>query len=325
MRAEQEFAALEQAHLWFSKLDEQNDDLEKLPWFERKKWEEALAVLPPEQEFLRDIIIGTISNFNIHQSIKETSICCFSDTPTNEHLWSHYAGIGGICIKYATNILAIDQLLRHKLTKVRYVPDRSPEHILGALDGRISPYYTDDTLTLFEKGSRLAVSTKTKQWAPEREWRFITNRPGARNVLDQSIDTVFIDDRCELKNKEKILHISKIIGFQVCFIKISNRTYKRKLISDHLTEPRTLGRQFIHVAATEQIIETLDAHNTNAKECIEIVRRMPNCDEIISVSIGDDDIFISFVPAFFPGKASDIFSCRFQRHGNDFDLTPLPA
>lgn len=253
VRADQEFAALEQAYLWFSKLDEQKDDLEKLPWLTPENFPGSLTDGPMSASDNEALNRWGMANVNIHQLLNETSICCFSDTPINEHLWSDYAGVGGICIKYATNILALDQLLRHKLTKVRYVPDRSPEHILDALDGPISPYYANGMLTPFEKGSRLAVSTKTKKWMPEREWRFITNRPGARNVLEQSIATVFIDDRCEHKNKEEILCISKNVGFEVCLIKISNRTYKREFISDRLVKPRILGRQVVGEGAAEQI------------------------------------------------------------------------
>jgi hypothetical protein len=90
------------------------------------------------------------------QSYRDMGVACFSETPDNMLLWSHYGGAHhGICLEFDTT-----SPLLNKLHKVVYTDDIPRLNIVDVLLGDTARVLT-------------GLLTKASCWAYEQEWRAI--------------------------------------------------------------------------------------------------------------------------------------------------------
>jgi hypothetical protein len=91
---------------------------------------------------------------------RDIGICCFSDVPDNELMWSHYTGnYAGICVGYRPSLVL--QGLPAKTHLVRLTYGLAPPIVGNA--GVLDPDAT----------ARQILSHKKASWAYEREWRVL--------------------------------------------------------------------------------------------------------------------------------------------------------
>jgi hypothetical protein len=119
-------------------------------------------------------------------------ICCFSDTFSNELMWTHYAShYAGICVGYRTQGLVEGLAEEFHLVRVAY--DHEPPVItnLDASDAR--------------SAAIKILSHKKANWIYEREWRLL-GPPGLHRVATKGcVRVVYLGARCSPAYKERIL------------------------------------------------------------------------------------------------------------------------
>lgn len=117
---------------------------------------------------------GPIVDDTIRKCRDEIGIACFGDAPDNSILWSRYAGGGsGVCVE----IEVPDDLEGKQLHRVKYDNDRTlhiDEFLLARNDlGLATLHYA-------------TLLTKSLDWEPESEVRFLSKRQQVEVVIDGS-------------------------------------------------------------------------------------------------------------------------------------------
>ena len=111
----------------------------------------------------------TLSRFEeLNADFNDTSrklvrVACFSTSPTNVPMWSHYTDHEGICLEYNTD--EIDNVYqKNMLFPVKYV-DELPDAVLMMLSNDFPPWGIYEYIPMH----------KFKDWSYENEWRLIFN------------------------------------------------------------------------------------------------------------------------------------------------------
>ena len=116
-----------------------------------------------------------------HQLARTYGVVCFSASPTQMLLWSHYAdGHRGVCLEFDTDERPIRGWKHYTYIPVGYCEDR-----------------TIDVLGLgFDAAFIALLSTKGSAWAYEQEYRLITLRgPGPQPARLAALTGVFLGSR----------------------------------------------------------------------------------------------------------------------------------
>lgn len=128
---------------------------------------------------------------------KIIAVCCFSDTPSNTLMWSHYAnGHEGICLVYDTKHLVLSG--QFQLIEVEYYDDLPKwDHIskrlrLGASDEFNTQY--DNTL----------YGSKLKDWSYEQEHRLISHKKGKNTIPKTSLSGVVFGAKMPNERKREL-------------------------------------------------------------------------------------------------------------------------
>jgi hypothetical protein len=153
---DQELAAIEQGYIWASSFRDMNDPMEGV--FSTGK----------------NIDVGKRKIIDQMKWEKEsTGICCFSETPTNELMWAHYADqFRGLCIAYDFSNLRESLFEQAQFTRLFY-SESQPQLNLTRSD--------------LDTSVRRVLSSKSQKWAYEREWRLFTSRPGANHYNNAGV------------------------------------------------------------------------------------------------------------------------------------------
>ena len=117
--------------------------------------------------------------------VAKFGLISFSETFEDLPLWAYYAGnFSGLCLEFDTARLAMSPLRSERLFKVEYETTALPPISLSA----IMANNADDVLT-----ARLV--RKRREWAHEKEWRYVTGRSGEKPVLDDALTRIFLGPR----------------------------------------------------------------------------------------------------------------------------------
>lgn len=144
-----ELAAIQEGYIWAAAYHEMNDPMEGT-FFARHQGS-------------RDSHFRTILE-SIRESKQQTGIACFSETPTNELMWAHYADeFRGICIAYDFSDLR-ESLEGNVAFSRLFYTENPPDLDLGVNN--------------LEIDVRRVLSSKSQKWGYEREWRMFTQRLG---------------------------------------------------------------------------------------------------------------------------------------------------
>ncbi len=144
-----ELAAIEEGYIWAAAYHQMNDPMEGT-FFAR-------------HQGARDSHFRRILE-SIRESKQQTGIACFSETPTNELMWAHYADeFRGICIAYDFSDLR-ESLEGNVAFSRLFYTENPPDLDLGVND--------------LETDVRRVLSSKSQKWGYEREWRMFTQRLG---------------------------------------------------------------------------------------------------------------------------------------------------
>lgn len=125
------------------------------------------------------------------ESYSSRGVTCFSDTPDNTLLWSHYGGAHrGICLEFDTSSQWLD-----KLHRVHYTDDIPEINIVDLLTGDTSPVLR-------------TLLTKASCWEYEREWRAIHKEPDTPYCYGiEALTGVYLGAKLSDAEKDLIAHV----------------------------------------------------------------------------------------------------------------------
>ncbi len=140
-------------------------------------------------------------------------ICCLTDTPDNELMWTHYAkNYTGICVSYRSARL------------LNGLPNSA--HLIRLGYGIAPPEIgVADTRNL--NGAALKVlSHKKCSWAYEREWRVIADRGALHVKADKCIREVLLGSRIEPSHKVRIEEELSDLPIRISTMKIDKYIHR---------------------------------------------------------------------------------------------------
>lgn len=204
-----EIAAIKEGYIWAAAYHQMNDPMEGT-FFARR-------------QSSGDLYFETILE-SIREGKQRTGIACFSETPTNELMWAHYADeFRGICIAYDFSDLRESLEANAAFSRLFYT-ENPPNLDLGENN--------------LEADVRRVLSSKSQKWGYEREWRMFTTRLGRiyyRNPA--AVRTIYFGHRIDANIRRTIeslarregIHCSEmqLDGYRVSFDNTEGRTRRR--------------------------------------------------------------------------------------------------
>jgi Protein of unknown function (DUF2971) len=188
----QELAALEEGYLWCSEFRSMNDPMEGLYEADRS------FRLDPRYSIFRDDILN---------NKQDVGICSFSESPTNELMWAHYADqFRGICVEYDMHGLLRNLPDGVDMVRVHY-DERMPEISLDG--GRPSDL------------ARKILSCKNHRWLYEREWRVLAGRGRADYREPDCVTNVRIGPRMPDAARKRIEDRLRRLGIPCSLMEVA--------------------------------------------------------------------------------------------------------
>lgn len=174
----------------------------------------------------------------VHNSLGELiGISCFSETPTNLLMWSHYADKhSGICVEYDFSRL-FSTVPNSLLLPVSYSTKRPLlrlDKIMCQENGKVildKSRYAEIIPDVLK-----AIIIKGEIWSYEREWRHIipinslNNRTACLPIISRIITGINISD----ENREKIVELANRKHIPVSYARLRADSYKMEF-SDHVS------------------------------------------------------------------------------------------
>lgn len=131
--------------------------------------------------------------------VGKAGLISFSATHTDLPLWAYYASnFAGFCLEFDTDALPLGDLQGEQLHQVTYAQDALPSVSMSTL---LSAAREPGTLVTER------LSRKRREWAHEREWRYITGRVGRKYLLDTALRRVYLGPRMQQAYKDRICSI----------------------------------------------------------------------------------------------------------------------
>lgn len=125
-------------------------------------------------------------------------VCCFSEDPINELMWSHYAkSHSGVCLEFD---FSHTPSLRDKLWPVRYA---SAMPVLDSFDELPD-----------------ALLTKNVQWSYEREWRILKMFGGCETFEPQSITAIYFGAKADKNMVDQVIETCKSNMYAASFFNV---------------------------------------------------------------------------------------------------------
>ncbi len=176
-----ELAAIQEGYIWAAGYHQMNDPME--------------GTFYARQNGPADLYFQTILE-SIREGKQRTGIACFSETPTNELMWAHYADeFRGICIAYDFSDLR-DAVEENAAFSRLFYTENPPNLDLSAND--------------LETNVRRVLSSKSQKWGYEREWRMFTQRLGRIAYRNPSaVRTIYFGHRIDTDIRRTIERLAK--------------------------------------------------------------------------------------------------------------------
>ncbi|MDD6640658.1 MAG: DUF2971 domain-containing protein [Erysipelotrichaceae bacterium] len=154
-------------------------------------------------------LMGYIVNFD-----KEIGLCSLCETNKSQIMWQMYGNsYKGIVIEY--DMTKASNEARFSLIPVIYADSRDANPVKLYMDimlGALNQTKEQLTRILYEWILRV-ISTKNKEWSLQEEWR-VVGRPNNR-MPSAPITAVYMGKDIAKTNREKIMRLSKKLGFKV--------------------------------------------------------------------------------------------------------------
>lgn len=198
-RFNQELAAIKEGYLWCSHYRELNDPMEG--------FYEASQRLETDETYRK------IAEQIRFQKL-ETGICCFSDTPDNELMWTHYADrYAGLCVAYDARKLV--EALPDTVHIVRQAYDTKPPR-LGAADK-----------ACLKTAANKVLSHKKSSWLYEREWRVLAPQRGKlATAPGECVTKVLMGSRIPDARKAALLAAAEGTGIKLKLMHVRDYTHE---------------------------------------------------------------------------------------------------
>jgi len=191
---------------------------------------EKLKLSPAERISKKSIILRNIEKSILsgeyhHGLLKKIGICCFSQTPDNILMWSHYAhNHTGIVIEFTTDQDKSIELYDAERLLVGYPV------IYKSDMPRVSIRNGQDGFDAFQQ----VLLTKSDNWKYESEFRVLSviQGPGIHSFDHKLISKVILgakmdpDEKVQINNQINIINQSKGLNIQVSEAKMSSDRYE---------------------------------------------------------------------------------------------------
>jgi len=279
-----EISALKKSEIWFSRFGQLNDPFE-ISDFEVTGNPERLAsevssIIGIEHKGEFDRFYSAMAKHHAKGPLNKqsSSIACFSERWNNQPMWAHYSNnYNGFVVEYNTNyLIATSKVWGGRIYPVIYQDNR-----------RVTE---SDLVSMFSKNAAQPFNTKHSSWEYEREWRLVRMNisgllkhgpPAIRSII------VGINVSDKLKERLKLICAKNNWCYELQLIKGLNLT--RNVINENIS-PKS-----IQVTLGERVVENrktlLEKNFTNEDIdfCLDLLKKIPDCSEIYSLSSSDDE------------------------------------
>jgi hypothetical protein len=187
--SEKFFDALQGDYFWFSSPNDFNDPFDCYAQLIEFYSDDFLNKITQELPGVDASTINEVMHLTVEEQMRKYGICCFSQTPTNTLMWSHYASAHqGFCIGYDIT----DYLEDFKGYPVTYAEK------LKSLN------YHDDK----DKAFNNLILTKSKDWAYEKEFRIFKEQKGAIKYNPEIVREVIFGWK-SFKHQQRVIDVIK--------------------------------------------------------------------------------------------------------------------
>jgi hypothetical protein len=213
------------AQLWFTKPENFNDPLDSKLYYRQEYTQEEIKLFwdyflknnPGYAQSLPEVLerIGSNEAFILQQNklFKEyrshISVCCFSASPKEILMWSHYAkDHEGIVYEFTIDLFSssTSNSFKGRPFKVDYAKDNSDNYEL------LSYALTDK---LKEGQCIKELLTKANEWKYEEEYRFIDiNGSGNKSFKKESLKSIIFGVKTQKDEIIRIKNLCQEHGFQ---------------------------------------------------------------------------------------------------------------
>lgn len=148
-----------------------------------------------------------------YYSKKDTGICSLAESRNIARMWEKYAqNSSGYCIEYDIS----DYEYSVGIFPVVYQDNRETniiEQLMANVVGQLIYDYSNKQINFDKSQFMRLFLTKNTEWLYQKEWRLF----GLPNVKMQApiIKTIYLGKNCSNDNKQKMLSIAKIKGFNI--------------------------------------------------------------------------------------------------------------
>jgi hypothetical protein len=200
---EREVEAIKKPYIWCADFRKLNDPMEGLFAPTRR-----LKKHTRRQEIVDAIIDGTSG----------VGIASFSDTNSNELMWTHYAARStGICIEYRPQKLLTG--LPDGATLVRVGYDEKPAFVSVA-DLNDPP-----------RAIKKVLSQKKFNWAYEREWRLLSVPDMALISDTKAVKRVYLGTRISEYHRGRLTEALSNTGIQLLEMRVKGYSYTQRKVT----------------------------------------------------------------------------------------------
>jgi len=282
--AMREISALERSEIWFSKFGQLNDPFEasdfEVTGSPKKLASDVSRIIGIEHNIELDSFYSAMAKHHSQGPLNKelSSIACFSEKWDNQPMWAHYSNnYNGFVVEYETDYLvATSNIWGSKIHPVIYQDTRSVTEI--------------DLVSMFSKNAAQPFNTKHSSWAYEREWRLVRmNTSGLLKHGPPAIKSVIIGINVSQELKERLQHICEKNNWRYELQLIAGLSLTRNVMNENASS------KSIQVILGERIVEnrkTLLAKRLTDEDidfCLDILKKIPDCSEVHSLSISDDE------------------------------------
>ncbi|KZM49685.1 hypothetical protein OA90_13985 [Labrenzia sp. OB1] len=269
--------ALRGAYLYAAPFAKMNDPMEafyKTGASDDRFINSILASAGKSVEAMYEMLSDTIDSF---------ALVSLAGTYLDLPMWAYYASnFAGMCLEFSTSELDIGDFQNEQLRKVTYAQNALPSLTVA-----------DMTRDRLQEAVIARFTRKRREWAHEKEWRFITGALGRKHYVDDALSRVFLGpcinpahakQICDLLDHRPIEVLQgEIHGFELAFNIIKP--------ARPLEECERVGAgRFVpaNIISDPAELESFLAVSLEAlvDQCTEIARR-PNVEKIEDVDVSN--------------------------------------
>lgn len=219
----------------------------------------------------------------LSEKINHFGLVSFASTHSDLPMWAYYgSNFSGICLEFDVAELAIGDFQDEKLQQVVYAPHALPPLAVADM-GRL------------EEAMIARITRKRNEWSHEKEWRFLTGKPGPKCYLDDALCRVYLGPRVKPEHAEQICEVLDQRPVEVLKgeIKGFDLTFRRIKGERPIGECESIGARYFdpaeHLYAEKELREFLAVpFEMLMEECRRTALR-PNMEAFEGIDIAGSD------------------------------------